>query len=42
MISRLLMPVAFALGVIGLVFLSVPFVLAAMALAVMSGWAQNQ
>jgi hypothetical protein len=42
MISRLLMPAAFALGVIGLVFMSVPFVLAAMAFVALSAFDPNR
>jgi len=37
MISKLLFPVAFATGCVGLVFTSVPFVVAAMAIAAMAG-----
>ena len=37
MISRILLPVAFVTACVGLVFTSVPFVLAAMAIAAMAG-----
>ena len=37
MISRILFPVAFATGCVGLVFTSVPFVVAAMAIVAMAG-----
>ena len=38
MIPKILFPVAFATGCIGLIFTSVPFVVAAMAIAAMSGF----
>ena len=37
MISKILFPVAFATGCVGLVFASVPFVVAAMAITAMAG-----
>ena len=37
MISRILFPVAFATGCVGLVFASVPFVVAAIAITAMAG-----
>jgi len=37
MISRILFPVAFVTGCVGLVFASTPFVLAAMAIVAMAG-----
>jgi hypothetical protein len=37
MISRILFPVAFATACVGLVFASVPFVVAAMAITAMAG-----
>ena len=37
MISRILFPVAFATACVGLVFTSVPFVVAAMAITAMAG-----
>jgi hypothetical protein len=38
MISRILFPVAFATGCVGLVFTSVPFIVAAMAITAMAGF----
>jgi hypothetical protein len=38
MISKILFPVAFATGCVGLVFASVPFVVAAMAITAMAGF----
>lgn len=38
MIPKILMPVAFATACVGLVFTSVPFVVAAMVIAAMSGF----
>jgi len=41
MISKLLFPVAFAAACVGLVFTSVPFVVAAMAIAAMAGFVRT-
>ena len=38
MIPKILMPVAFATGCVGLALASTPFVIAAMAIAAMSGF----
>ena len=41
MISKLLFPVAFATGCVGLIFTSVPFVVAAMVITAMAGFVRT-